>query len=60
MFIGWPVDLFNKLRYTGKSECNSVDCRVGVLEGTLTGGKTTAVALNECSVLLAVSTGSLG
>jgi len=48
MFIAWPVDLFNKLGYSGKSECNLADCRIGVLEGTLTGGKTTAV-LNKCS-----------
>jgi hypothetical protein len=59
MFIAWPVGLFNKLGYSGKSECNSADCRVGVMEGTLTGGKTNAIALNKCSVLLAISTGSL-
>jgi hypothetical protein len=44
MFIAWPVDLFNKLGYSGKSECNSVDCRFGVLRGTLTGGK------DNCSI----------
>jgi hypothetical protein len=48
MFTAWPVDLFNKLGYSGKSECNSADCRIGVQEGTLTRGKTTAV-LNKCS-----------
>lgn len=48
MFIAWPVDLFKKLGYSGKSEHNSADCRFGVLEGTLTGGKTTTV-LNKCS-----------
>jgi hypothetical protein len=57
MFIAWPVDLFNKLGYSGKSECNAADCMFGVLESTLTGGKTTAV-LNKCSLLLAVSTES--
>jgi hypothetical protein len=48
MFIAWPVDLFKKLGFSGKSECNSADCRIGVLEGTLTGVKTTAV-LSKCS-----------